>query len=100
MHKGYNVLEAIDGEDAIQKFMEHKDLIDLLILDVVMPKKNGKEVYIHLRVIKPNIKALFTSGYTGDVVIDKGIYDDTVDFISEPLSPNGLLLKAREVLDK
>ncbi|MBA4394628.1 MAG: hypothetical protein C0407_13840 [Desulfobacca sp.] len=97
--KGYTVIEAIDGEQALQKFREHQDSLDLIILDVVMPKKNGKEVYEAIIKEKPKIKVLFTSGYTGDVVIDKGI-DDGVEFISKPLSLKELLLKVREVLDK
>jgi len=97
---GYTVIEAGDGVEAIKKSVEHEGKIDLYILDVVMPRMNGKEVYDEIRKTKPDMKALFVSGYTGDVVIDKGIYDDTVDFISKPLLPNELLLKIRDVLDK
>jgi len=98
--KGYTVIEATNGEDAIMKFMERSDAIDLLFLDVVMPKMNGKEVHEKIRMMRPDIKALFTSGYTGDVVIGKGIHDNAVDFIAKPLSPNELLFKVREVLDR
>jgi len=98
--KGYITIPATDGEMAIARFMEHIDSIDLLILDVVMPKKNGKEVFDEIRKIKPDVKVLFTSGYTGDVVIDKGVYDSAVEFIQKPISPNELLGKIREVLDK
>jgi len=65
-----------------------------------MPKKNGKEVFDEIRKIRPDVKVLFTSGYTGDVVIDKGVYDGAVEFIQKPTSPNELLGKIREVLDK
>lgn len=75
-------------------------MVDLLILDVVMPLKNGKEVYDEVKMVKPNIKTIFTSGYTGDVVIDKGVHGGTIGFISKPLSPNEFLLKVREVLDR
>lgn len=98
--RGYTVIEAEDGQNAVHRFLEQKDSIDLLILDVVMPNKNGKEAYEEMKKIRPNIKALFISGYTGDVVIDKGVSGDAVDFISKPLSPNELLLKVREVLAK
>jgi PAS domain S-box-containing protein len=98
--KGYTTIAATDGEMAIARFMELKDSIDLLILDVVMPKKNGKEVFDEIRKIRPDVKVLFTSGYTGDVVIDKGVYDSAVEFIQKPTSPNELLGKIREVLDK
>ena len=65
-----------------------------------MPKKNGKEVYDEIKKIKPSIKALFTSGYTKDIIINKGIYDPSYNFLSKPLSPNELLLKVREILDQ
>jgi len=98
--KGYRVIEAADGADAVQKFRERKDDIDLLILDVVMPRKNGKEAYEEIARLKPEARVCFTSGYTGDVVLGKGIHDESVDYISKPLSPNDLLLKVRQVLDK
>jgi two-component system, cell cycle sensor histidine kinase and response regulator CckA len=98
--KGYVVIEATDGADAVRQFLEHRDSINLLVLDVVMPKRNGKEVYEEIKAMRPAMKALFMSGYTGDVVIDKGVHDDMVDFISKPLLPNDLLAKVREVLDR
>lgn len=97
--KGYAVVDAIDGEDAVWRFMEHKDKIDLLLLDVVMPRMNGKEVYEVIQKVRTDVKVLFTSGYTGDVVFDKGINDVAFNFISKPVSPNELLLKVRSVLD-
>ena len=96
---GYKSIEAIDGEDAIKRFKEHPD-IDLVIIDSVMPKKNGRETYEEIRGIDPYIKVLFTSGHTKDVVLDKGIIEKEFDFIAKPLSINELLLKVREVLDK
>ncbi len=96
---GYTIIEAVDGEDAINKFNEHRN-IDLMIIDSVMPKKNGREVYDEIRKIAPHIKALFTSGYTKDVILDKGIEEKEFDFISKPLLPNELLRKVRTVLGK
>lgn len=98
--RGYTVIEAIDGEDAIRQFVEHNDEINLLLLDVVMPKRNGKEVYDAIRRVRPGVKALFTSGYTGDVVLIKGVRDEAINYISKPLTPKELLKKVREVLDK
>ncbi len=96
---GYTVLEARDGWDAIEKFTQNKDKINLVILDVVMPKKNGKEAYNEIRKIRDDVKALFTSGYTGDIVLGKGIEDNAFNFIPKPLSPMDLLKKVRVVLD-
>jgi CheY-like chemotaxis protein len=96
---GYTIIEAVDGDDAVNKFSKHKE-IGLVILDSVMPKKNGREVYNEISKIRPHIKVLFTSGYTRDVILNKGIKDREFDFISKPLSPNELLRKVREVLDR
>ncbi|HEY3274975.1 MAG TPA: PAS domain S-box protein [Syntrophorhabdaceae bacterium] len=98
--KGYTVIEATDGEDAVRQFREHKDEIVLLLLDVVMPRKNGREVYEEIAKARPDVKVLFTSGYTGDVVLIKGIHDEALNYISKPLAPNELLKKVREVLDR
>ncbi|OPY65402.1 MAG: Blue-light-activated protein [Syntrophorhabdus sp. PtaU1.Bin002] len=97
--KGYVVIEAEDGEDALRKFMEHQDVIDLVILDVVMPKRNGRQVCDEIRRAKAQVKVLFTSGYTGEVVIDKGVRGKAVDFIAKPVAPDDLLAKVRKVLD-
>lgn len=95
---GYRTIETIDGEDAVDKFKLHRD-IDLIILDSVMPKKNGREAYEEIRGIDPQIKVLFTSGYTKDVVLNKGIKDKEFDFIAKPLILDEFLQKVRDVLD-
>jgi PAS domain S-box-containing protein len=97
---GYSVIEAVDGQDAVERFIEKRHTVDLMIVDVVMPKKNGKEVYDEVRKARRGIKVVFTSGYTRDVVVDKGVYEDLVDFIPKPVCPNDLLIKVREVLDR
>jgi PAS domain S-box-containing protein len=97
---GYKVLEAVDGEDAINKFIEDKDKIQLIILDVIMPKKSGKEVYDEIKKVRPDVKALFTSGYAKDIIQKRGILQEGLNFIPKPTSPKELLRKVREVLDK
>jgi PAS domain S-box-containing protein len=97
---GYKVIEAADGLDAIRLFNENKDSIQLLILDVIMPKKNGKECYDEIRKIKPDIKVIFTSGYTADIVHKKGILEEGLSFISKPLSPQELSNSVWEVLNQ
>lgn len=97
---GYNVIEAEDGEEAIDKFMHNKEKIQLLLLDLIMPKKNGREVYEALRETKPGIKALFLSGYTANLIHEKGILGKEFNFIMKPVGIHELLLKVREVLDK
>ncbi|MCE5312266.1 MAG: response regulator [Nitrospiraceae bacterium] len=96
---GYNVIEASDGEEAIRMFACHQDSVDLLILDVIMPKLNGMAVYEEISRIKPDMKTLFISGYTADLMHQKGIAQDKFSFIQKPVSPSVLLRKIREVLE-
>ena len=96
---GYHVILAENGEEAITRFIAHKDEIHLVILDVIMPKKSGKEVYDELKKISPDIRTIFSSGYTADMIAASDIQDERSDFISKPWSPKRLLLKVREVLD-
>jgi PAS domain S-box-containing protein len=96
---GYKVIEAVDGNDAIAEFYRHRDEIMLLLTDVIMPKKNGKEVYEVIRSIKPDIKALFISGYTADIITSKGLLDEGLHFMHKPPAPDALKRKVREILD-
>lgn len=96
---GYAIIEAINGADAIEQFKK-TDQIDLLIFDSVMPKKNGREAYNEIYKIKPDIKVIFTSGYTRDVFLDKGIEDKKFNFLQKPVFSHDLLKKVRDVLDK
>src|SRR3989338_2139379 len=97
---GYTVIEAVDGEDAIDKFKENKDKIHLLLFDVIMPNKNGREAYDAIKEIRPGIKALFMSGYSGDIVYRKDILGNGLHLIAKPVSPTELLKRVREALDK
>ena len=96
---GYQIMEAVDGEDAINVFHKNKDNIHLLILDVIMPKKTGKEVCGEIRKLKPDMKTIFVSGYGADVINKKGILDVGVNFIAKPVSPDELLSAVRSILD-
>jgi signal transduction histidine kinase len=96
---GYHTLEARDGEKAVEVFRENGG-IDLVILDSVMPGKNGREACEDIKRIDPGIKVLFISGHTRDTRLDKGIADEEVDFLPKPLSPTKLLQTIREILDR
>ncbi len=97
---GYTVIEAADGEEAVRIFIKNSEKIDLLMLDSIMPGKNGRAVYDEISRMKPHIRVLFMSGYTRDIVLDKGIEDKTFNFISKPVTPVELLKKVRHVLDR
>ncbi|HXX54153.1 MAG TPA: response regulator, partial [Thermodesulfovibrionales bacterium] len=96
---GYTVIETSDGEDAINVFVENKDQIDLLILDVLMPKKTGKEVYEEIMRMRPNIKTILISGYTKDLISKKGVVEEGLNFVEKPISPTELVKRIRETLD-
>ncbi|OHE60332.1 MAG: hypothetical protein A2Z47_12655 [Thermodesulfovibrio sp. RBG_19FT_COMBO_42_12] len=97
---GYTVLEAKDGEEAIQVFYENREKIQLLILDVIMPKRNGKEVYDEIKMVRPDIEAIFMSGYDANIIYKKNIVEERFNFIPKPILPDELLRKVRKVLDK
>ena len=97
---GYKVIEAVDGADAVDRFMENKDKINLIMLDVIMPKKNGREAYNKIKNIKSDVKTIFISGYTEDIIKREDIFEMGLNFISKPVSPSDLLKKIREVIDK
>jgi CheY-like chemotaxis protein/two-component sensor histidine kinase len=96
---GYRVIVALDGRDALEKYNEYSDEIDLLILDVIMPKMSGKETYDAVRAIRPDSKFLFISGYTADALHKKGVFEEGAHFVAKPMSPFELLTKVRAVLD-
>ncbi len=96
---GYKVIAAVDGYDTINKFMENKDTINFLLLDMIMPTKNGREAYEEIRKIRPDIKALFMSGYSESFIHKKIILEEGLYHISKPFSQTMLLKKVREILD-
>jgi two-component system, cell cycle sensor histidine kinase and response regulator CckA len=98
-HYGYTVIEAVDGEDALRKFRENKETIQLLLFDLIMPKMNGKEAYDEILKIKPDIKVIFASGYAPDIVRQKVSLENGAHLIYKPVSPFEVLRKVRNVLD-
>jgi PAS domain S-box-containing protein len=96
---GYHVLEAPDGSAAVSVFRENRDAIRLMLLDVIMPKMNGNECFHEIRKIKADVKIIFMSGYTADIIQKKGILTGEPDLILKPVSPNDLLRRVREALD-
>jgi PAS domain S-box-containing protein len=96
---GYRVIEAVDGQDALAILSGNEAAVDLLLLDVIMPKKNGKEVYDTVRMTDPDVKAIFMSGYTADIIDKKGILDENLNFLAKPIEPLELLGLIRTVLD-
>jgi PAS domain S-box-containing protein len=96
---GYTVIVAVDGQQALDLFKENCSVIDLVILDVVMPKLNGSEVYKAIHSLFPVTKVLFYSGYSQEAVISQGRLEHGMNYLAKPYSPKELLMKVREVLD-
>jgi len=97
---GYKVIPAVDGEDALTKFKENRDRIGLLLLDMVMPKKNGKEVAEAIMEISPGTKVLFSSGYTMDIITHQELEEAGFEFIHKPYQAKELARKVRQTLDR
>jgi PAS domain S-box-containing protein len=96
---GYRVLTSTTPTDAIQIAEVHSDKIKLLITDVVMPEMNGRDLMKHLLSRLPELKCLFMSGYTGDVITDRGVLAESIHFIQKPFSKRDLSVRVRDVLD-
>jgi PAS domain S-box-containing protein len=98
---GYRIIEAIDGEDVIQKFNENKNDVQLLILDIIMPKKNGKDAYSEINNGNGNnTKVIFISGHTADFIQNYAGSDEEINFLYKPIDINTLLSEVRRVLDE
>jgi two-component system, cell cycle sensor histidine kinase and response regulator CckA len=96
--RGYHVLEAKHGVEALDIARTHEGRIDLLLTDVVMPMLGGRELGEMLMRARPDVKVLFMSGYTGDALLQRGLLEGS-KFLEKPFTPNSLAAKVREVLE-
>ena len=95
---GYKVLTANSADEALRLAKEYKDVIHLLITDVVMPGMNGRDLADQMHLLYPDLKTLFMSGYTSDVIAHRGVLEMGVNFLQKPFSIKGIAAKVREVL--
>ena len=96
---GYKVLHATDGAHAINVAKEYKDPIHLLMTDVVMPGMNGRQLAEQLIASHPEMKILYTSGYTDDAIGHHGVIEGDLNFIAKPYSLHDLAIRIRQMLD-
>ncbi len=97
--RGYAVLEAGNGTEALALAERHSGPIHLLLTDVIMPQMNGRELSERLKARRPGLKVLFMSGYTDDAVLRHGVVTEDLPFIQKPFTPSALAGKLRTVLD-
>ena len=95
---GYNVVEAIDGKDALRVARMHEERIHLLLTDVVMPGMSGRELANEIKQIHPETRILFMSGYTSNAIVHRGVMDEELSLLTKPFTRSGLTQKVREML--
>jgi signal transduction histidine kinase/CheY-like chemotaxis protein len=95
---GYTVLAAPDGPSAITLAERHSGPIHILITDVVLPGMNGRQLADRLTTLRPEMKVLYTSGYTQEVIAHHGVLDADVAYLAKPYTPEALAAKLRELI--
>ncbi len=96
---GYSVIEANDGLDAIDRFLQNRGRVQLLLFDVIMPRLSGAEAFAEISRLSPGMKVLFISGYAADTLERKQLLGEELPLIGKPMRPRELLSKIREILD-
>jgi two-component system, cell cycle sensor histidine kinase and response regulator CckA len=97
--QGYRVLEAPNGRDALAIAGDPATRIDLIVADVVMPGLGGRDLATRLAERRSGVPILFTSGYTGHDVVERGLIERDWPFLAKPVAPDALARKVRELLD-
>jgi len=97
--RGYQVLEAHRGVEALRIVQEHADAIHLLLTDVLMPEMNGPALAEQVKALRPRTKVLYMSGYPDGILIPHLSLKTEIAFIQKPFAPDALAHKVREVLE-
>jgi CheY-like chemotaxis protein len=97
--QGYTILEAPNGEAALERAATHHGPIHLLLTDVVMPVLSGRQLAERLAQLRPETRVLYTSGYTDDSIVRHGILESGIAYLQKPFTPDSLARKVRAVLD-
>jgi len=97
--KGYHVLLAHDGEEAIEVFTANRDRISLVLLDVIMPRRGGPEVFAAIKALNPGVSVVFATGYSNETAVLADLVERGVAVLRKPYSPSALCRRVREVLD-
>jgi CheY-like chemotaxis protein len=98
IHAGYTILEAMDGLHALELLNQYDDQIQLLITDVLMPRMNGRDLALRISDLRSTIQVLYISGCPRDVITDRGVLIEGVNFLEKPFDGNDLVLTVRQIL--
>ena len=97
---GYRVLLAGDGQEAVAQFQAHRDEINLILMDIIMPRMGGRQAFEAIHALDPQVKVLFTSGYTADFIKSRGDLGQGMELVMKPVQPLELLRRIRAMLDR
>jgi DNA-binding NtrC family response regulator len=98
--RGFRVLSADGGQEALRIAEEHQGTISLLITDVVMPAMSGRVVAEQLQGILPALQVLYVSGYSDEATVQHGVLAEGVNFLQKPFTADALVRKVRQVIDE
>ena len=96
---GYNVILTYDGNSALKEFKKNADRIDLLVTDIIMPGMSGKQMLDKMQKQKPDLKYIYISGYSDDIIGQHGILDEKINILQKPFTHSAFLEKIRSILD-
>jgi CheY-like chemotaxis protein len=97
---GYEVILARDGAEAVSKFAANREKIAVIVMDMIMPRKSGKEAYTEIRKIRPDVKIIFMSGYSPDLLQNKGLFAGAAEILMKPVQPLELVRKVQSLLEE
>ena len=98
-NKGYRVLEASHGNEALEVCDKFEGPIHLMVTDVIMPQMSGRELAERLALVRPEMRVLYMSGYPDNTIVQHGVLEPGTAFLQKPFTINALELKVREILD-
>ena len=96
---GYDVVEATDGQEGLEKYLEFQEDIQLILTDMIMPNMNGETLIREIRRDRPELKVIFMSGYTEIDLPASGLMTENTEFMQKPFSPNAAAMKIRQLID-
>jgi CheY-like chemotaxis protein len=96
---GYTVMCAFDGQDGVEKFQEHADKVDMVLLDMTMPRLNGEETFLEMKRIRADVRVLLSSGYDEQEATNRFSGKGLSGFLQKPYRAQDLINKVRQVID-